>query len=226
MFNTTALRLSPFVTLLLFCAFVGGLALDKLEPLWGQLTFSVVAWGTFTGLWWQGTRQRQRIMLWCLVYATVGEVFFSLFWGLYTYRLGNIPPFVPPGHVLLFLLGVNLAAHVPRWLIWLVPLVGAPIFIWGFYQGFNQLDLLLYGFFLACLATRGDNQLYVTMFLLALSLELYGTALQVWTWHPIMPYWGLTASNPPYASGALYCLLDFLVLISMSSLRGTEVCKM
>lgn len=217
---TASLRLPPFAIVGLFVVFIGGLAWDTAQPLWGQLGFSALAWGIFAAWYWRGDRQRRRVMVWCLVYATAGELFFSLFWGLYTYRLENIPPFVPPGHVLLFLLGIQLAPSMPRWLVWSVPVLGAPIFAWGFFQGYGQLDLLLYAFFLACLATRGDSRLYVTMFLLALGLELYGTALQAWTWHPILPYWGMTTTNPPYASGALYCLLDFLVLVSLS--RGWE----
>jgi hypothetical protein len=31
------------------------------------------------------------------VIATTGEMLLSLGWGQYTYRLGNVPMFVPPG---------------------------------------------------------------------------------------------------------------------------------
>ena len=48
----------------------------------------------------------------CLVIATAGEIVLSLGWGLYTYRLDNIPLFVPPGHVLLLLLGLSLARRM------------------------------------------------------------------------------------------------------------------
>ena len=54
--------------------------------------------------------------------------------------------------------------------------------------------------------------LYATMFVLALAMELYGTALGNWTWVPTTPGLGITAANPPFSAGALYCLLDLLVL--------------
>ena len=34
----------------------------------------------------------------CIAIATAGELFLSLVWGLYTYRLENVPMFVPPGN--------------------------------------------------------------------------------------------------------------------------------
>jgi len=42
--------------------------------------------------------------------ATVGEVVGSLLWGVYQYRLDNLPAFVPPGHGLVHLAGASLAA--------------------------------------------------------------------------------------------------------------------
>ncbi len=48
-----------------------------------------------------------------LAWATAGELFCSLLWGLYTNRLGNIPHFVPPGHVVVFLIGLQLRPATP-----------------------------------------------------------------------------------------------------------------
>ena len=38
--------------------------------------------------------------------ATVAEVTGSLLWGVYTYRLHNLPLFIPPAHGLVFMAGV------------------------------------------------------------------------------------------------------------------------
>ena len=45
-------------------------------------------------------------MLACLLIATAGELFLALAWGLYSYREAGLPLFVPPGHVLLYMLGL------------------------------------------------------------------------------------------------------------------------
>ncbi len=43
-----------------------------------------------------------------VVFATVGEVTGSLVWGVYHYRLHNLPLFIPPAHGLVYLSGVAL----------------------------------------------------------------------------------------------------------------------
>ena len=44
-----------------------------------------------------------------VAFATVGEVTGSLVWGVYTYRLHNLPLFIPPAHGLVYLSGLALA---------------------------------------------------------------------------------------------------------------------
>src|SRR4249919_3250031 len=41
------------------------------------------------------------------------EVVGSIIWGLYRYRLGNLPLFVPPGHGLVYLTGLRLSQSGP-----------------------------------------------------------------------------------------------------------------
>jgi hypothetical protein len=75
----------------------GGLALDQHVAFWGQTLTNVGVWVLF--LWWlrQADARQQLCLTACVVYATIGEIFLSLVWGLYDYRLANIPLFVPPG---------------------------------------------------------------------------------------------------------------------------------
>ncbi len=54
-------------------------------------------------------------------------------------------------------------------------------------------------------------RLYATMFLLALAMELYGTWLGNWAWRAEIPWLGWVTLNPPFAAGAFYCTLDWLV---------------
>ena len=48
-----------------------------------------------------------------ILFATVAEVIGSLIWGVYRYRLHNLPLFIPPAHGLVYLSGVALAAVIP-----------------------------------------------------------------------------------------------------------------
>jgi hypothetical protein len=48
-------------------------------------------------------------------FATIGEVTGSLIWGVYHYRLHNLPLFVPPAHGLVYLTGFALARSLGAW---------------------------------------------------------------------------------------------------------------
>ena len=41
--------------------------------------------------------------------ATVAELTGSILWGVYSYRLDNLPTFVPPAHGLVFMAGLSLS---------------------------------------------------------------------------------------------------------------------
>ena len=155
----------------------------------------------------------------CVVYATLGEIFLSLVWGLYDYRLGNIPLFVPPGHALLFALGMLLVARLPPWITWAVPLAAAPLIIVLAWIGSDRLGLPLFALLLICMHFSRGRKLYAVMFLLALAMEIYGTALGNWTWQRELPWFGLSTLNPPLAAGAFYCVLDLLVVSTAGLLQ-------
>jgi hypothetical protein len=151
----------------------------------------------------------------CLVLATAGELFLSLVWGLYTYRLGNIPFFVPPGHVLLLLLGLRLSRHIPQSAAHAIIACVAIYSLTAAAMGIDTLGVaLLLVILVASIAMPGQRRLYASTFLLSLALELYGTWLGNWTWARDVPGMPLVTTNPPGAAGAFYCALDALVAAS------------
>jgi len=215
----TRLPHNPGMNLLIIATIAGGLVLDQHGARYGQALVSAVAWLMLVTLWTRRPRGEWPALAACLVFATAGEVFLSLVWGLYDYRLGNLPLFVPPGHVLLFFLGKQVAQRIPErgewWIAALaLPLVG--LFAWS---GRDTLGPLLYALFLACLVLSRSRRLYATMFVLSLAMELYGTWIGNWAWSARVPWLGLTADNPPIAAGAFYCVLDLLV-VSVTRMLG------
>jgi len=205
--------------LVIVAVITGGLVLDQLWPFWGQTLTNTAVWGLF--LWWlraADTRQRTCLTA-CVVYATAGEIFLSLVWGLYDYRLANIPLFVPPGHALLLLLGFIVAGRVKDWIVWTVPLAALPFVLVLLVTGVGTLDGLLFALFLACVLLGRARRLYAVMFVLALAMEVYGTWLGNWVWTANVPWLGLTSINPPLAAGAFYCVLDLLVVTTVSRLQ-------
>jgi len=194
----------------------GGLLLDQTLPFWGQTLTNVGVWALLLH-WLRRAASHERLGLAvCVAYATVGEIFLSLVWGLYEYRLGNIPLFVPPGHALLFTLGALLAARSRDWLVWFVPAAAAPfVFALALFDA-DSFGALLFALFLVCLRFGRARKLYAVMFVLALAMELYGTWLGNWTWSRAVPWLGLSTLNPPLAAGVFYGLLDLLVVATVA----------
>lgn len=190
----------------------GGLALDARSDIVGQAVVSIGVWAVLLVLLNGMARDVRYPLMTCLLIATAGELFLSLVWGLYTYRLGNIPMFVPPGHVLLLLLGLWFADRLPE--------SGARAILGcaGVYSvavaamGIDTLGVALFAVFAAAwYFMPAQRRLYASTFVLSLVLELYGTWLGIWTWAPEVPLLDLVTTNPPGAAGAFYCALDALV---------------
>ena len=201
---------------LIVATIAGGLLLDQAWALYGQLVVNAGAWAVFALLWTRSDPQRRPALAACLAFATLGEMFLSLAWGLYQYRLGNIPLFVPPGHVLLFFLGMQVAERLPRRAEWWIAALAAPMVALLAWTGRDTLGPLLYALFLVCLWISPSRRLYATMFVLSLAMELYGTWMGNWVWAPQVPWLDLRTVNPPLAAGAFYCVLDLLVVSVVS----------
>jgi hypothetical protein len=148
-----------------------------------------------------------------VVFATIGEVTGSLVWGLYTYRLENVPMFVPPGHALMLMLGVALTGRMPERAARAI-LGGAGAYtIAAALYGLDTLAVPLYLLLmLSVLSLPAQARLFASSFVLTLALELYGTALGNWWWHREVPWLNLVTTNPPAIAGAFYCTLHALAI--------------
>jgi hypothetical protein len=203
------------MNVLIVLTIVGGLLVDQHWLVHGQVAASAATWLLFAGLWLRSDAKARPALIACLVLATAGEAFLSLAWGLYQYRLGNIPLFVPPGHVLLFFLGTRIARRIPERGEWWIAALALPLVAVFAWSGRDTMGPLLFALFIACMLVSASRRLYATMFVLSLAMELYGTWMGNWVWSAQVPWLGLTADNPPLAAGAFYCVLDLLVVSVM-----------
>jgi hypothetical protein len=142
----------------------------------------------------------------------------SLVWGLYTYRLGNIPFFVPPGHVFLFWLGLVYAPQLSRFFVGAVPLAAVAYGVYALVARIDTISAVLIGLFLLCWLQPQGRRLYSLMLVMALMLELYATWIGNWVWHANVPHFALSSNNPPIAAGSFYCVLDVLIGLSVRSI--------
>lgn len=198
--------------LLIVATLAGSLVVDVRTDIVGQTVLSVGVWVVLFYLL-DGVERNVRFgLMACLVIATAGEIFLSLVWGLYTYRLDNIPFFVPPGHVLMLLLGLWLARHMPEAAAHVIIGCAGIYSLAAAAAGVDTLGVPLFLVLAAAsLAMPTQRRLYASTFVLSLTLELYGTWLGNWTWAREVPGIALVTTNPPGAAGAFYCALDALV---------------
>jgi hypothetical protein len=211
---------SPGGFALVTCVYVlTALALDRGADRVGEAAIGVATWGALLFACRSlEPLDRARVAALVLV-ATAGEVVGSLILGWYTYRRGDLPAFVPPGHGLVYLTGlrVSRSAFVRRraraiavaaltvggaW-----ALAGVTITTRSDVAGALCMGML------AFLILRGRAPaLYACMFACVAALELYGTAMGTWQWAVVGPHFALPAGNPPSGIAAGYCVFDAAAL--------------
>jgi hypothetical protein len=151
-----------------------------------------------------------------VVFATVGEVTGSLLWGVYHYRLHNLPLFIPPAHGLVYLSGLALAGLVRTRFLVLAAAAGA--IGWGL-AGLTVLPRLdvagAIGVPLLCvfLWRSRSRAIYAGVFLVVGALELYGTSIGTWQWASRLPGLGIPDGNPPSGVASGYVWFDVMALL-------------
>ena len=177
----------------------------------GVVTFAVLA-ATIRPL----TPLARAQALGVVAFATVGEVTGSLVWGVYHYRLHNLPIFIPPAHGLVYLSGLALAGTLPkRPLVW-VAAIGAAA--WGiagltFLPRLDVAGAIGVPLLIVFLWRSRLRATYAGVFLMVAALELYGTSIGTWRWAPSLPGLGIPDGNPPSGVASGYVWFDVMALL-------------
>jgi hypothetical protein len=201
----------------------GGILLDARGPSWGQGAVVVWTWCVLGWIAAGSTAAHRRELAVCLVLATLGEWFLMEVWGLYEYRLGNLPLFIPPGHAIVFAASTRTAPSAPPWLPAAVALAGGLYVAWAGWTGLDTFGVVWFVAFLCYLIWSRDPGLCAVLFLFALAIEVYGTSLGGWQYFTREPWFGLATTNPPMWVGAIYCTLETLVRVTAGRLPSLDV---
>jgi hypothetical protein len=151
-----------------------------------------------------------------VVFATIGEVTGSLIWGVYRYRLHNLPLFIPPAHGIVYLSGLALVGIIRGRV--LVAVAAVIAVAWGV-AGVTVLPRAdaagAIGVVLLCVYLwRGRARAtYAGVFLVVAALELYGTSIGTWRWAATVPGLGLSQGNPPSGVASGYVWFDVMALL-------------
>jgi len=151
-----------------------------------------------------------------VAFATAGEVTGSLVWGVYRYRLHNLPLFIPPAHGLVYVSGLALVSVVrTRWLV-AAAAVGA--ISWGL-AGLTVLPRLDVAgalgvpLLVVFLWRSRSRAVYAGVFLVVAALELYETSIGTWRWAVELPGLGIPDGNPPSGVASGYVFFDVEALL-------------
>jgi hypothetical protein len=194
-----------------------GLPLDRSTTAAQQAVLSLLPW-TFLAIALILQPPAIRLQVGTLVVlATILECFGSLVWGAYTYRLENLPFYVPAAHGLFYLSALR-AASLPilqRHTRGVVIAVTATASAWMVYGLVARpvpdlLGFATWAIFIRFIVRGRYPLLYTVSFAMTTALELYGTGLGIWTWSPVLPVLMLPAGNPPTGIGAGYAAMDAL----------------
>lgn len=195
------------------------LALDHYASYPEQLALGALTWVVLAAVLTRVPPERRAQALGVVVFATVGEVTGSLIWGVYTYRLHNLPLFVPPAHGLVYLTGLALATALARHARTLVTVAAVSAAAWGI-LGLTVLPrrdvagALLVPMLLLFLWRGRNRAIYAGVFLVVAALELYGTAIGTWQWARELPGLGIPDGNPPSGVASGYVWFDVMALLT------------
>jgi hypothetical protein len=194
------------------------LAVDTQVSLHGQLALGALTWVVLVLAARPLPPERRAQVAVVICAATVAEVTGSILWGVYTYRLHNLPTFVPPAHGLVFMAGLALSHGVRRHTRLLVATAALGAAAWGL-LGLTVLPrtdaagALGVPLLLVFLWRSRARAAYAGVFLVVAGLELYGTAIGTWRWAATLPGIGVPDGNPPSGVASGYVWFDVMALL-------------
>ena len=201
-------------------AYLGVLLLaDRHATFPEQLALGALTWVIVLALLASVPLQLRVLTVGVIVFATMGEIVGSIIWGVYTYRLENLPSFVPPAHGIVYLTGIAVALSVRPYARWLVAVAAVAATGWAL-LGLTVLPRLDVAgaagavVLLAFLLRSRNAAVYAGVFLVVAALELYGTAIGTWRWAVEVPGTGIPNGNPPSGVAAGYIWFEVMALLA------------
>lgn len=195
-------------------------SIDSVATVELQYALGIAGWISLLFLLYGECQYVRAQVLVAVSFATVGEHFASIYMAGYTYRLENVPAFVPPGHGIVYLTAVVLGRtgfflKYARQLVVLVVLMGG---LWsicamtGVVGRKDEIGSILFFIYLLYLFKGRSPMVYLGAFFITTWVELVGTSLGTWNWAAIDPASTLTQGNPPSGVAAWYCLVDAVAI--------------
>ncbi len=194
--------------------------IDSVASIQLQYALGFVAWLSLLFLLWGESAHIRIQVLIAVAFATIGEHFASIYMSGYTYRLENVPSFVPPGHGIVYLTAVVLGrtalfqknAHMIALFVFIVGGLWAVLALTETIGRKDEIGAILFVIYLIFLFKGKSPMVYLGAFFITTWVEIVGTSLGTWNWAAIDPASSLAQGNPPSGVAAWYCLVDAVAL--------------
>lgn len=194
---------------------------------YGQTITNTILLVGFVILYFRSVPRIRALMIYAVIIGFIGEYFFSIYLEMYTYRLGNLPFYVPLGHAALYARTFTFtkASFVKKHhkvlenylLVFMAILSGIYLVFFSDVFGFVMTIAVV----LLLWKRPQDRLFFYTMYFSVALLEIGGTAYGVWHWPDtafgVFPF--LPSHNPPSGISLFYFLLDVGCLVIYTQLN-------
>jgi hypothetical protein len=181
-----------------------------------QLPINIIMGIGFLVMYYRANTRTKELMIYAVILGFVGEYLFSRGLHMYTYRLENVPLYVPFGHAALYgrIFMFSKAPIVRKHhkaveeLFAVVIILLATLYLLFFRDVFGFLMTFVV-FFLLWKRPK-DRLFFFSMYILVAILEIGGTTFGAWSWpeKAFETFRFLPSSNPPSGISLFYFLLD------------------
>lgn len=197
-----------------------GLFLDSrsvaLELSYNQWLTNALVGINFLWVYLNASRSIKQLMRFGVLIALGGEILFALILGMYSYRLGNIPLYIPFGHALIYASVYYIAKEplIKKYPLHLIRLLYPLMIIYALLWLLFANDLFGFACTILILFLLHKQPLskpfFLIMFFMVAYLELLGTYYQCWQWPDIWfnSFSWMPSANPPSGISVFYFAFD------------------
>lgn len=170
----------------------------------------------FIALYKRSVKRVRELIVYAVIIGFLGEYLFSIVLEMYTYRLSNLPFYIPLGHAALYarVFTFTKSSIVKKYskglsiYLGIIIVITASTYLYFFNDVFGFIMTL--GVLLLLWKRPKDRLFFFTMYLSVVLLEISGTYYNVWSWPSIAfgVFDFLPSNNPPSGISLFYFLLD------------------
>ena len=183
---------------------------------YNQIVINIFMLAGFFWMYFRAVKRVRELMIYGVLLGVFGEYFFSVYLGMYTYRLGNVPLYVPLGHAAIYArVYMYSKASVVRKhhkdlekIMYIFIALFALVYLLFFNDFFGFIMTL--GVFALLFKRPKDRMFFLTMYIIVAGLEIGGPAYGAWEWPDtafgIFDF--LPSNNAPSGISLFYFLLD------------------